>query len=341
MNGYERICAARRGEPTDRVPVFLHNFMVAAREAGYTMREFGTDPRKAADAFIRITEKYDLDGVLMDIDTATTAGALGVPIDFPEHEPARCEHGLLRTLDDLDRLNSDRVGEDEHLQVWLETMRRLKEHFGDEKYLRGNIDQAPFSAASMLRSPQAWMLDLVDEENHDAVHRLLEICTRATCRFIELMAGAGAHMVSSGDSPAGPAMISPEMYREFARPYEDLAAEHAHNHGMPYLLHICGDTGAILDQFTGRPIDAVELDYQTDVQRIHDTLSGTAVAFWGNIDPSGVLARGTPDQVRREARKVIKLFSDTPRFVLNSGCALPADTPEENMRAFREIVDEA
>jgi len=34
MNGYERITAALRGERPDRVPVMLHNFMMAAREAG-------------------------------------------------------------------------------------------------------------------------------------------------------------------------------------------------------------------------------------------------------------------------------------------------------------------
>ncbi|MBT7094260.1 MAG: hypothetical protein HN936_13520, partial [Bacteroidetes bacterium] len=30
----------------------------------------------------------------------------------------------------------------------------------------------------------------------------------------------------------------------------------------------------------------------------------------------------------------INVFSGTNRFVLNTGCALPPDTPEENIRAF-------
>jgi hypothetical protein len=42
MNGYGRITAALRGERPDRVPVMLHNFMMAAREAGMTMQAFCT-----------------------------------------------------------------------------------------------------------------------------------------------------------------------------------------------------------------------------------------------------------------------------------------------------------
>ena len=139
MNGYERIQAAMRGEQPDRVPVVLHNFMLAAREAGFSQREFGTNPEKAAQSFIQAAEKYDLDGIIMDLDTATIAGALGVPVDFPEDAPARCEKGLLGSLDELDSLDAPDVGRNEHLQVWLETMRLLKAHFGNEKYLRGNL----------------------------------------------------------------------------------------------------------------------------------------------------------------------------------------------------------
>lgn len=39
MNGYERIMAVLKGEPHDRVPVMLHNFMMAAREINFSMKE--------------------------------------------------------------------------------------------------------------------------------------------------------------------------------------------------------------------------------------------------------------------------------------------------------------
>ena len=48
MNGLQRILAALRGEWPDRTPVMLHNFMVAAREPGITMRQYRKDPRQIA-----------------------------------------------------------------------------------------------------------------------------------------------------------------------------------------------------------------------------------------------------------------------------------------------------
>ena len=94
MNGYERTIAALHGEPHDRTPVMLHNFMMAAREINVSMRCFREDSKKIAQAFIHAVEKYDYDAVFVDIDTVTLAGSLGVPVDFPEDEPARPISGL-------------------------------------------------------------------------------------------------------------------------------------------------------------------------------------------------------------------------------------------------------
>jgi uroporphyrinogen decarboxylase len=62
------------------------------------------------------------------------------------------------------------------------------------------------------------------------------------------------------------------------------------------------------------------------------------VTFFGNIDPSEVLARGTPALVKLKTEELLDVFADHPRFVLNSGCAIPADTPPENIRAMVACV---
>ena len=49
MNGYERIKSALEGRQPDKTPIMLHNFMMAAYEAGYSMEEFREDPKKIAE----------------------------------------------------------------------------------------------------------------------------------------------------------------------------------------------------------------------------------------------------------------------------------------------------
>ena len=329
MNGSERIHKALKGEWPDKRPVMLHNFMMAAKEAGYSMKEFREDPKKAADAFIQSIEKYDLDGILIDIDTTLLAGTVGTPVDYPEHEPARIPAGLLTSWDMLDELKDIDISKNERVQKWLETCALVKKHFGNEKFVRGNCDQAPFSMASMVRGTQEWMLDLMMPG--EEITKLLEYCTKIGIQFIDLMATTGVDMVSNGDSPAGPELISPEMFREYALPYEKLLVDAAHNQGLPYVNHICGNTDMILEDMLETGTDGLELDYKTDIHKIY-TAIGDKKLFIGNIDPSGVLALGSRQLVKQKTQELLEIYKDSPRLVINAGCAIPPDTPSENIK---------
>ena len=247
MNGCERIRAALRGTQPDRVPVMLHNFLTAAREAGISQRRFREDPAAIAESFIRAVESYEYDGILVDVDTVTLAEVLGVKVDKPEDQPARWAGPAIDSLSAAQDLPPIDVGSHPRIQVWLDAVRRIKAHFRNEIFVRGNCDQAAFSLASMVRGPVDWMMDLTDEKNHADARALLSYCTEAAGAFIRLMAETGADMISNGDSPAGPDLVSPAFYRAFAQPYERRLVEEAHSRGLPYTLHICGDTTRILD----------------------------------------------------------------------------------------------
>ena len=328
--------AALKGQPADKIPVMLHNFMVVARESNVTMQQFRENPKVIADAFIKSVEKYGLDGVLIDIDTVTLAGSLGVPVDFPEDTPARSHKGCLNALTDIKLLKAVNVEDYKYIQIWLESVRLIKEYFGDTILVRGNCDQSPFSLAGLVRGSEDWMMDLYMEDK-SLVHELLAYCTEATCKFINLMAQTGAHMLSNGDSLAGPDLVAPEIYKEYALPYEKKVVEEAHKLGLFYTLHICGDTSLILNDMIHTRADAFEIDYKTDVNKAFDILHDK-ITFTGNVDPSGVLARGTPELVRQKTIELLDIFTRTNRFILNSGCALPADTPEINLRTFVETA---
>jgi MtaA/CmuA family methyltransferase len=224
------------------------------------------------------------------------------------------------------------------VQVWLEAVRLLKEYFKDEIYIRGNCDQAPFGLATMVRGAQDLMMDLMMAEEN-LVFDLLNYCTDASCQFIKLMAQTGADMVSNGDSPAGPEMISPDMYEKFALPFEKKVVDTAHSLGLTYTLHICGNTRVILDKMLLSGADAFELDYKTDARKVYEIFSERATLIW-NIDPSGVLALGTVNDVRQKTAELLDIYSGSSRFILNAGCALPPDTPSENIKEMIKVARE-
>lgn len=338
MNGYERITNVLKGKDADSVPIMLHCFMPAAREAGMDMKDYRDKPENMARAHIAYAEKYKLDGILVDVDTATLALAAGCGVDFPEDEPARVQKPAIERIDEVYSLQVPDISLNERVQIWLEAVRLIKQGVGDELFVRGNCDQAPFGLASMMRGPANWMIDLIDPASSKHVEKLLDHCSRISAQFIRLMAGTGADMVSNGDSPAGPSMISPDMYRQYALPAEQKMAEAAHECGLPYLLHICGNTDMILDEMAQSGADAIELDYETDIEKVLALIrQNDKLTFFGNIDPSGVIARGTPQQVRQKARGLLDLFAGSRGLVIGAGCAIPPGAPEENIRA---LVDE-
>jgi len=337
MNGFERINLALKGEMPDKRPVMLHNFMLAAQELGITMKQYRESPELAAKCHIEFVEKYKVDGILFDVDTALLAGAIGVPVDFPENEPARAHKPLLDRIEDVDSLLPIDISKNNRIQHSLETIKILKKYFGNEVFIRGNCDQAPFSLACSIRTPSAFMMDLMlnEEESIQLLNFASDVCEQ----FIILMADAGSHMVSNGDSPAGPSMISPEMYQKFAMSYEKKMMVTAHEMGIPYLLHICGNTDLILDHLSTMNLDGIELDYKTSIEKINNSL-GNKTCLFGTIDPSAIIALGSPQMVVEKTEEILNIYLGNPRFVIGAGCAIPNMTPERNIRALMKAVND-
>lgn len=331
MNGKERIRMALDGRMPDSTPIMLHNFLMAIRENGYTVAQYRKDPKVIADVFCNTVDKYGVDGILLEMDTALLAGCVGAPVDYPEDEPARVFGGMLECVSDVARLKPVDFSRTRAMIV-LEAASRIVERIGGDCFIRGNCDQAAFSLAGLLRGLQEFMVDLLTEEPVP-IRELLEYAHRVAADFMTLMAKTGVDMVSNGDSPASPDLISPAMYREWAYEYEKRLADHAHCLGLPYMIHICGNTTAILKDIVATGSDALELDYRTNLDAIgRETFGKTC--FCGNVDPSGVLCLGSREDVIRETKLLLKSQRNNPRFILNAGCAIPATTPVENLMAF-------
>lgn len=95
-------------------------------------------------------------------------------------------------------------------------------------------------------------------------------------------------MISNGDSPAGPSMMSPEMYQTFALPYEKKVCDWSHQQGLPYLLHICGNTDIILDDMISVGVDVLELDYLTKYYELKNCLLFLILRYWNKEKETAV-----------------------------------------------------
>jgi len=42
--------------------------------------------------------------------------------------------------------------------------------------------------------------------------------------------------------------------------------------------------------------------------------------------------------VEEKALELLELYEDSPRFIMNAGCAIPPETPEENIYKLVEVT---
>jgi uroporphyrinogen decarboxylase len=325
------------GRIPDRIPVCLHNFMMAAREAGIPMEKYRADPKAIAQAHLQAWEKYGHDCLVIDTDTTMLAEAMGAESECAPDEPGRIVRPAIRSLAEVDRLKVINPETDGRIPAILEGVRLLAKQVGNEVAIRGNADQMAFDLACMVRGTEEFLMDLASQPENPAIHQLLEVCYQGHLAVHRALMQAGAHLTSFGDSLAGPDVVSPKMFNQFARPYEQRIIKELVAEGTFTVVHICGDTTKILPFLAQYDFCGIELDYKTDAIMAKSTVGARHVLF-GNIDPSGVIARGSPQRVREATRQLISAWKPGGHFILNAGCAIPPTTPPENIRALIETA---
>lgn len=338
MTSKQLVAAALAGQPVPRVPTGPLAVHFCAGHAGYTLRQYTTDPAIMAECVIRYYERFKPDAIWLSADTWVNAEAMGVKVGASsDHQPFGALGGpLVTTAADIDRIPAPDVGSQGRYPLMLEALERIVTALGKEVFIVACMDQYPFSLAAALMDINEIMLKLYDDPPF--VQALIDRCAEYTLAYGTALAATGADMLSGGDSPAG--LLGPALYEESVLPAERfLLAKLKAATAIPISLHICGNATAILPLMATSGAAVLELDHAVDLTDAC-RIVGPELALWGNLDPVSVLARGTPERVRTEAAAAIAAVRATghARFVLSSGCTLAVETPPVNIDALVHSV---
>lgn len=134
-------------------------------------------------------------------------------------------------------------------------------------------------------------------------------------------------------------LIPPEALRRYTLPWHKRYAQLAHERGLPYFLHSCGNLSAIMEDL----IEDVKIDakhsYENAILPVDQFQAryGERIGVLGGVDID-ILGRGTVEQVRAEVRRLIETCHPRGRFAIGSGNSIPSYIPVEN---FLAMLDEA
>jgi len=159
-------------------------------------------------------------------------------------------------------------------------------------YLRGNRN----AMADPYRHP---------EELKELLGRLTDIAMDS----IRALAPLGVDGIISCDDWGlqDRSLIRPEIFEELFQPFYKRLYHQAHEYGMLTLLHSCGHISELLDGLIDAELDVIQMDQQQNmgVDYLAENFGGR-ICFWCPVDIQNTMVRGTLDDIRVYARKLIE-----------------------------------
>ena len=336
-NSIERVETVLRGDIPDRVPVDLHNFLMVAQASGLPFSEFMQSGEAMAEGHIKAWHEYGHDLLILENGTVALAQACGCKVEYIEGSAPVHIAPAIGSLDEVDKLVIPDPYKTHPLIENLKATRIVSKEIGNKVFIMGRADQGPFSLASMLLGVQEFLMALADPENKEKLHRLLAFSGEVVYRYAIAQSEQGAHITSIGESLSGPDVTSPKMYKEYEWSYAKKLAERLKEKNIRLAYHICGNATRIVGDMTETGAAVLELDYKCDLQKIKQATQGKTTIL-GVIDPSSVLALGTPALVMEKVKEELDVLAPGGGLILGPGCALPSITPPENIHTLIETT---
>ncbi len=130
-------------------------------------------------------------------------------------------------------------------------------------------------------------------------------------------------------------MLSPAFMKKWVLPCHKRIVEASHKHGKPFILHSCGQIGALMDDL----IDVVKIDalhsFQDVIEPVEQVYAKYAdrIAILGGLDMD-LLARGSEEQVRARARQILEACAPGRNFAFGAGNSITDFIPTGNYYAM-------
>ncbi|MDR4987633.1 MAG: uroporphyrinogen decarboxylase family protein [Bacteroidales bacterium] len=320
-----------RGEPLEKTlfsPILMH---FAARHAGQTYGAFAADHKVLVEANIKAMNDFGMDMVSLISDPYRETAAFGARIEFPAEEVPRCTGCVIKTPDDIHKLEVPDVYRNER------TLDRIK---GAEMYqhlLKGEVPvigwiEGPLAEACDLAGVSDMLMMLMMDPESSEV--LLDKCLEMAKNFSKAQLDAGCRIIGMGDAVCS--QIDAGTYDTFVRDRHKEIISFVHEHGGLVKLHICGNITHLLPSISELHADIVDLDWQVGPGEARKIL-GEKVILCGNINP--VLVQDlSAEEVYSQAKELVD-SQKGQRFILSAGCEITVNTPADNLMAMRRASE--
>ena len=371
MNSKERLLAAMRLEPVDRVPCYPNaSYLVAAKRSGKPFWEasyYGTVDIDQINREMAAQFGYDL---------MIATNHKGLPNDTRE-----IETNVIEKTDEhlkVERICRTKYGETNEITVYPKDTAPtiVKHHITD---LENQIDHflewfpdprgadfSHFADFQNLNDPygisgiyihipgfQNWIWFIeggintltelwVDEPEllervREAQHKhYVGLCKEAIKQKPDFIFSSCSGLLT---------LQSPEIAREYSLPTLKEVTALAKSANIPTHLHSCGRSQWLVETFANETdLSSIEpLEEPTMGDIVLDEIieeCGDKICLVGNVHTIDVMQNGTPEDVRESVKRILKYAQKAKGFILCTADQCPPETSDENLQAFVDAAKE-
>lgn len=353
MTSKERVHAALRREPVDRIPIFMwfhpetvtllaHYLEIPPAAVAVVM---GNDVRMTW-----VNNNYAMEGIVHEQEGESHVDRWGIrwtkqgPFNQITHFPLAASSSAEVQAYTFPM---------EHLEALLAPMAAVLA--GAEDFFIGcDVSPCVFEMYGRLRGLEQALLDL--GEAPDLAEAMLRRCadfavllSQEACRRFPL------DWLWTGDDVASQRslLMSPETWRLRIKPHLARVFEVGKVQGLWVAYHCCGALRPIIPDLIEMGLDVLN-PIQCNCPGMEPLELkrefGSHLSFMGGVDTQGLLPHGTVKEVRRATRRLIEgMTSDGGGYILAASHTIPPETPLDNIFALyaeaglsrEEILDRA
>ena len=341
MTSKERVRRAMRCQPVDRVPAAFEAVSAVSRRLcgqyhcnyGDLLDRYRIDILPTGPAYIgpKLRQFHNAKGQLVQ---QSWWGYMSTRITTSIDEYDTTTEYPLARLETMADLNAYSFPDPD----WFDysPVARACEQYPDRAILIGH--EGPFQIVTYLMPMEKFLLLMVEEPEiaRALLDRMVDFEIEYYRRCFE--AGAGKIDILRPHDDYGTQislLFSPQMWREYFRENTVRLVDLAHHYGAFYQQHSCGCVGALIPDFIACGVDALEPLQHVKGLCPEDLVAYAGkIAFHGGIDTQHLLPCGTPEEVRLEAEKYVRILGGSGGYILMASQAFEPDVPTANIEAI-------
>jgi uroporphyrinogen decarboxylase len=339
MNSRERIMAALSHKEGDRVPVYPILAGVTRKLTGVSYKDWSTDAKSCADAYIKAAREFDIDCVVTLIDLSVEVDAWGAKIIYPENEAAHPDYNdrVIKSIEDYKNIKKADYRQSKRMMMHIEVCERLVKELKSEKPIVAFVF-GPLGTLSMLRKQQDLYMDLYDDP--DAVKSAVSAINETLKDYVSALIDTGVDAIMLDTLFASGSIMSKSMWMEFEGVFVKELADLIWSKNCAVMIHNCGTNIYFDVQIeTMRPVAISFLHPPDDCKDFAQCKEkyGKKTTLIGCVTPANAMM-GSDEEWDTQCKAFIDTMSKDGGFILATGCEYPANASFDRAQRMIELA---